>query len=280
MCSSKHLLKWAIAPILSLATTSGHAYFLESDVAFFSWTGVVSTGGQFTSTINGYVVCPDAGCGPDSGVFTDPPPADPECNVSNTPFCGATPATVDFSLTDIYATPTQRPPNQISLSGVSLIDNLNAGNNVNIGDEVVIGRLRYTNGQWFSGPDLGFGISTRLHDCNGASCVSVPSGAGYWEDILRLTVTPNTGTAAQNADRLCFVNNPQFGCFAVYEPGDTADPYGEVELRGRIGSLTPTGFGNVLSGGFLAPVPVPAAIWLLAGGLAALFGIRNRKLVG
>ncbi len=266
-----------LGSIVCLFSLPARADVVYSDAAFYNFVGVLSTGGQFTSTINGNSVCPDAGCGPDTGiatvVFYDP--------ITDT---GNPVQTVDFSLTDIYATPTQRPPNSLTLTGVDYVDGINSGQNIQIGDTTVVARLRYVNGQWFSGPQLDFSISAGLLEQTvGGPYLGydvVQGSGGTWDDTLQLTVTPNTGTAANNADSVCFTNHPTWNCFYAYEPGDTSDPYAEVELLAAFGSLTPVGFGNAISGGFVAPaqvVPVPAAAWLFASGLAGLFGIVRRK---
>lgn len=260
-----------LATILLFVSAPSHAaYYLESFGYFTSWTGAVGSDGQLTSYINGQVVCPDAGCGTGIGVYTDPSPSDPGCDFGI--FC-VSPETVDFVQTDIFANPPP-PPNQVSITGTPLIESFLAGRTFETGDEIVIAKLRYVNGRWYTGPNLGFEIFATGFTCTGNTCGAAIGGS--WADVLEITVTPNTGTPQANADRLCFRDHPQFGCFAVWEPQDTPDPYGEVELKGRIGSLTPTGFGQVLSGGFI-DLPEPSLAASTAIGFVGIMVASRRR---
>jgi len=263
----------ALGSIVSLLCLPAQAYIVDSFASFVNYQGTVGAGFQFVSTINGNTVCPDAGCGETFGVatlqFYDP--------ITDT---GTPIQNVDMSLIDNYDNPPQRPPNSLTLTPFGFDEGLSSGQNVQNGDTTVVARLRYVNGQWFSA-QLDFYIEAMLFQQSGPNFYEVVAGSGgIWEDTLELTVTPNNGTAASNADRLCFASNPTWNCFYAYEPGDTPDPYAEVELLATFGSLTPVGFGNAISGGFVAPsqvVPVPAAAWLFGSGLAGLIGFARRK---
>lgn len=229
---------------------------------FTNFLGVVG-GGQYTTTINGSTVCPYSDCA--SGIIAGDGLLDIVPSAQR----------VDFGFTQFGVAAA---PNALSLTLVNSSD----PNYVTVGGgPVKIADLFFQNGTWFGRAQFGFTLFATSCDAGGI-CTN-----GSWGDVIVMDVhTVNGGSAEANADEVHFANGGNFGSLFVYEPADSATPYASIEIMAMIGSLIPTGFGNVTGeGGFFVPaaantVPLPAALPLFAAGLSAMGFMgwrRNRK---
>lgn len=142
-----------------------------------------------------------------------------------------------------------------------------------VGSRFEIGRLRFTNGGTFAGSEINsveLLLNTGLTDHEYASNIDL---------LMRLAIvnTPNTGTDAQSADYITFLDYAQYGTFRVLEGRSTS-----IALYARFGSLEFDGFGEVADpdAGFIAPIPEPSTYALVLCGLAAIgLAARRRKFV-
>ena len=160
-------------------------------------------------------------------------------------------------------------------------------NNVNVGDEFLVGTFTYINGSWFGG--LGEGKSLLAFTMTTVSTDPALNGHVYG-DILQLTVTQGGAgvTPEQGADYFSFVGRPDLGTLSVYELDATHSNVGSFNFYAKIGSLIPTRFEAVPlnangapTGGFVGnqtvPVPEPTTWAMMLGGLALLAGTARRR---
>ena len=136
---------------------------------------------------------------------------------------------------------------------------------VEVGDEFLIGTFTLENGDWWGG----FGEGDPLFSFSVTTSSADPRLNGFtFADTLHYNVTIGAAgnTSEQNADYFYFDGRPDLGTMRVYElfdhPPGVAN-IGSIDLYGRIGSLIPTRFANAQGGAFIAPrlmtaVPEPA----------------------
>ena len=153
-------------------------------------------------------------------------------------------------------------PSLIAFSGTTQT------NPPSIFDEFKLGTITLTNGIFFFQAAVDITVST-------ASDNSMFDGKSF-SDTLQYIVTSNTGTDEDNADYAYFIGRPELGQIRVYEAASAFPNTGSIELWGKVGSLTPTGFRNAFGGVFLQPVPEPSTYALLALGLAVV-GFAARR---
>jgi hypothetical protein len=155
-----------------------------------------------------------------------------------------------------------------------------APQDVQVGQEFLIGTFTIQNGNWLGGESEGdplftFSVITSSND---------PTLDGHvFTDTIHYRITQNeaTNTPQQNADRFGFEGRADLGDMSVYELLDS--PIGSniatFDLLGVIGSLIPTRFANAQGGGFIdspADAPEPGTSALLLAGLGGL-GIVSRR---
>ena len=148
-------------------------------------------------------------------------------------------------------------------------------------EEFRLGTLTFANGLWTGDADFGFSIKARV--------LSVDH---VFTGFLHMDLTPNTGTAAANADYIVLrtaagtpVLHPltlkPLGSVRAYEGSSVT-----VTLWGSLGSLDPTRFSDPTEGGFIDasitddlanPVPEAGTLGLLSLGIGALAIIRKRR---
>jgi hypothetical protein len=153
---------------------------------------------------------------------------------------------------------------------------------VQLGQEFLIGTFTVQNGNWLGGlsegdPRFTFSAITSSSD---------PSLDGHiFSDSIEYRITQNDATnpPQDNADLFFFLGRPDLGSMSVYELFDSpiGSNLGSIDLYGRIGSLIPTRFANAQGGAFIgslpAAAPEPGISALLIAGLAV---ISRRRRTG
>jgi hypothetical protein len=240
--------------VIAAWTTPVQGATVTTYFRFLSFSGAVGSDGQFETFVDGVSVCPDAGCGTGIGVANIALPGGPGVSFYNTSF------------------------------GVSALENeiyltSNPDQDVTLGVPFLAGWLSYTNGIWFTDPVFEIDAVTQSLDD--------PAFDGFvFEDVLQLSITPNTGTPHQNADFLHLVNSPFAGSVRAFELADSPTGGNSVtaELWMTINSLHLDGFRNGTGDGFLDPsielaptVPEPGTVACVGIGLALLGGSRRRR---
>ena len=219
-------------------------------------------------------VCPDAGCAGGAGV----------ANVS----LGGNPSSDTTNLLSFYVA-FNDPKNELDFRTVGTVDADPTGS-------FKLGTLTFGNGLWSGDADFGFGIVA-----NDLTTHRVETFNGF----IHLTLNPNTGTPAQNADWIDIrtaagqpVVNPltlqPLPSIRAFELSDSpiGTNIGSVDLWGMFGSLDFSHFDNAVGGVFLdtsntpdlggppssTPVPEPGTVSLLAAAAIAL--LISRRVTG
>lgn len=154
-------------------------------------------------------------------------------------------------------------PNLISFTGAQV------ATPASVSTPFLLGTITVTNGIWFSQASASLTVRT--------SAPGTPFDNRSFTDTLRYTVTPNTGTADQNADALAFDGHLALGRIRVYEAASGLGNTGSVDLYGRVGSLIPAFFANPTGGVYIQAVPEPEGWLLLTLGMAVLAGVGRRR---
>jgi hypothetical protein len=150
-----------------------------------------------------------------------------------------------------------------------------------IGDEILLGTLKYTNGTWLADPS---GNGGEFHLEMRTSSPDPAFEGHTLIDRVRLLITSPTTTPEGNADFVYLTTYTLLGSLRVYEYFDSpiGTNEGSADIKGRIGSIIPTAFVNPQGAAFIDPgialaptVPEPATLSLLAA--AALMYARRRK---
>ncbi len=164
--------------------------------------------------------------------------------------------------------------------------------NVTVGQEFLVGTFTFTNGGWFGSMPLSDG-STYVYPESAFSFVLTTQSAdaalnGHsFLGTLRLHVTGTTDPdPIFDADYFYIAECPACGYIGVYESYNAPtgeDNAGSIDFYARIGSLLPTRFdnpvGSVLASAIpVAPVPLPAPLGLLVGGLGLLAAQQRKRL--
>jgi hypothetical protein len=160
---------------------------------------------------------------------------------------GAQPTTntMQFVTTD-----TQTSLGQLTgRSGVNL-------NNWLVGLQITANNLNTLTG---SNPDV---LATSAAGAGGWDPTAITNNASNWYSNGPLNEVTGLGTSAK--------------LYSVTDPGSTSVTLVSTSVLGTV-SLTANGL--VFSSTQTAPVPLPAAIWLLGSGLLGLFGIGRRKAI-
>jgi hypothetical protein len=144
------------------------------------------------------------------------------------------------------------------------------------GSPFKFGTLTITNGIFFFEANFDVTFTTSASDGNPTYDNKT------FSDTLRYTVTPNTGSDADNADTVKFLNHPDLRGFpTVFEAGSSRGNTGTVELWGTVGSLDPLFFANPTGGvviqSAVAAVPEPSHWLLMLAGMAALTTTISRR---
>lgn len=153
-------------------------------------------------------------------------------------------------------------PNLMSFTGAQ------AEAPASLGTPFLLGTITVVNGIWFSQASASLTVST--------AAPGSPFDKRSLTDTLRYIVTPNIGTAEENADYLTFDGHPELGQIRVYEAASGLGNTGSVQLFGRAGSLIPTSFANPTGGVFIQAVPEPETYAMMLAGLG-LLGVMARR---
>ena len=157
----------------------------------------------------------------------------------------------------------------------------NDAQDVEKGQEFILGTMSYTNGTWFGiHTQAAFHVVLTTHSDD-------PLLDGHTlDDWLLLDITPTVAgnTPDDNADFVYFSNFTSVGTFKVYEKFDAPNGLGNsgtVQLKGRIGSLIPTAFINPTGGATIGRVPVtapePGTLAMVVLGLGMLVRSRAQR---
>ena len=149
-----------------------------------------------------------------------------------------------------------------------------------VGDEFLLGRILYTNGDWSLG-------AASFHVRFTTSSPVAAFDGHVFDDAFSMFVTPNSRvqTPLQNADFVYFASRPDLGSIRVFEAFDSpGNNTGSVSFYGRIGSLIPSRFADPVGGATIVPsvaailAPEPSALALTASGLMVLMlAVRRRR---
>jgi hypothetical protein len=135
------------------------------------------------------------------------------------------------------------------------------------------GRSGVNVGNWLTGLVITAGSVNTLTGANPDVLATSAGGAGGWDPTL---ITNNASNWYSNgpANEVTGLGTSA-KLYGVTSPGSTS-----VSLVGTsvLGNVSLTANGLVFSSG-AAPVPLPAAVWLLGSGLLGLFGIGRRKAI-
>lgn len=181
----------------------------------------------------------------------------------------ATTSSVEFKNSSLSSStgPIYNTPNVISFEANTPTVN-------NLGDEILLGWMTFTNGIWTGDAYFGFTLSI----------VDAVLGTHTFTDTVVYNLTPNEdfNTRKQNADFLTFSNNPQVGELRAFELSLLGPNTVKAELWGHIGSLHLDRFANPDGGGFVVPGATPAPepgslALLLAAGSAMAWSQRRRR---
>jgi hypothetical protein len=225
-----------------------------------------------------------AGCAPQFQTFFN--------SVDVTPTCGAGAVVQDIDRTFL---PTSSLMFQLRQLGAPWSSNelqfVPAGPQAiqDLGDEILLGTVLFTNGSWIAngtfGGDFRIALTTSSDD---------PAFDGHTlSDSITLRITPPGGpTPEHNADFIYLNGFSSLGSVRVYESFDspTGLNTGGAALFGRISSVIPSRLADPQGAAFLdpgisqaptpmTPVPEPATLALTASGLAAVV-IRGRRRKG
>lgn len=226
-------------------------------------TGFVFEQGTIVTALNGQQLCADAGCdvgGPASVAFAAPLPTVAFFNQQ--PGLPANPTNV------VEFIPAA--PQTVQAAG----------------DEFLIGQLTFENGIW---SDLEAFLDMSLTTVSDEPAFNDQ----LFADTLNMQVTVNTdelgnpiGNANDRADFVYFDNFQTLGSVRAFELADGGNRV-TADVFAKIGSLIPTRFAYASGDGFVspsttldpfpAPIPLPAAAWLLLAALGALAGVSRRR---
>jgi hypothetical protein len=285
----------SIGVICCGTASSARAGFVEITGGFYEYNGAVAYGSNpqvlgdydYRSYMNGMTLTPSSPIAGLENGFTPPDPNDPDSVGTGLGYGTASlGGASQVSYYTSYADPTTHTwvDGQLNLLGFTPGPQAN----VSVGQEFLLGTISLQNGAWFAAdPIHTFTIELTTHSTD-------PALDGHvFSDTIVLNVTPNAFGAwppENNADIYTFANHPELGSIRLLEAAD-GNPFGTVQLFGKIGSLDPTALRNPTGGAFLSssldpfpppgsnPVPEPGTVVLLVSGLVtvAASGFLRRK---
>jgi hypothetical protein len=285
----------SIGVFFSMTASPALAGFVEITGGFYEYTGAVGYGSDaqifgeldYRSYMNGMTVTPSSPIPGLESIFTPPDPNDPNSVGTG---IGIGTASLGGASQVSYYTSYFNPATQTWTDGQLNLLGFTPGPqaNVAVGQEFLLGTISLQNGVWFAtDPIHTFTIELTTHSTD-------PALDGHtFSDTIVLNVTPNaigTYPPENNADIYTFANHPELGSIRVLE-ADDGNPFGTVQLFGKIGSLDPTRLANPAGGVFLSPsldpfpppgttpTPEPGPFVLLVSGLVtgALTRLLRRK---